>query len=96
MTETVLITVRLPVALADAAQAAAKSKQVSRSNLLRIALEHFLGTLAGTSEHDRRRQFTSEYLFLVADLIVQRQYPDVHNALITEAETRMEAVCAAS
>ena len=96
MTETVLITVRLPQALADAAQAAASAKQVSRSNLLRIALEHFLGTISGTSEQDRRRQFSSESLFLVADLIVQRQYPDVHTALITEAETRMEAVCAAS
>lgn len=96
MTETVLITVRLPQALADAAQAAASAKQVSRSNLLRIALEHFLGTISGTSEQDRRRQFSSEYLFLVADLIVQRQYPDVHTALITEAETRMEAVYAAS
>lgn len=96
MTETVLITVRLPQALADAAQAAASAKRVSRSNLLRIALEHFLGTISGTSEQDRRRQFSSEYLFLVADLIVQRQYPDVHTALITEAEARMEAVCAAS
>ncbi len=74
MTETVLITARLPQALADAAQAAASAKQVSRSNLLRIALEHFLGSISGTSEQDRRRQFSSEYLFLVADLIVQRQY----------------------
>ncbi|WP_226019435.1 CopG family transcriptional regulator [Novosphingobium sp. FKTRR1] len=82
--------------MADAAQAAASAKQVSRSNLLRIALQHFLGTISGTSEQDRRRQFSSEYLFLVADLIVQRQYPDVHTALITEAEARMEAVCAVS
>ena len=82
MTETVLITVRLPQALADAAQAASNAKQVSRSNLLRIALEHFLGTISGTSEQDRRRQFSSEYLFLVADLIVQRQYPDVHTCLL--------------
>ena len=96
MTETVLITVRLPQALADAAQAAASAKQVSRSNLLRIALEHFLGSISGTSEQDRRRQFSSEYLFLVADLIVQRQYPDAHTALISEAERRMEALCAAS
>jgi metal-responsive CopG/Arc/MetJ family transcriptional regulator len=96
MTETVLITVRLPQALADAAQAAASAKQVSRSNLLRIALQHFLGTISGTSEQDRRRQFSSEYLFLVADLIVQRQYPDAHTALISEAERRMEALCAAS
>lgn len=96
MIETVLITIRLPRALADAAQAAASAKQVSRSSLLRIALEHFLSTISGTSEQDRRRQFSSEYLFLVADLIVQRQYPDVHTALITEAEARMEAVYAAS
>ena len=96
MTETVLITVRLPQALADAAQAAAAAKQVSRSNLLRIALEHFLGAVSGTSEQDRRRQFSAEYLFLVAALIVQRQYPDAHTALISEAERRMEALCAAS
>lgn len=96
MSETVLITVRLPQGLADAAQTAATAKQVSRSNLLRIALEHFLGTVSGSSEQERRRQFSAEYLFLVADLIIQRQYPDAHDALITEAEARMEAVCAAS
>jgi hypothetical protein len=64
--------------------------------LLRIALEQFLGVMSGTSEADRRRQFSAEYLFLVADLIVQRQYPDAHTALISEAERRMEALCAAS
>jgi len=96
MTDTVLITVRLPKALAAAAQAAATAQKVSRSNLLRIALEHFLSDISGASEQDRRRQFSAEYLFLVADLIVQRQYPDVHTALITEAERRMEALCAAS
>ncbi|SLK07633.1 CopG family transcriptional regulator [Novosphingobium mathurense] len=96
MTETVLITLRLPQPLADAAQAAATTQNISRSNLLRIALEQFLGVMSGTSEADRRRQFSAEYLFLVADLIVQRQYPDAHSALITEAERRMEALCAAS
>lgn len=96
MTETVLITVRLPQPLADAAQAAAAAQKLSRSNLLRIALEHFLDGVSGSSEQERRRQFSAEYLFLVADLIVQRQYPDAHTALITEAERRMEAFCAAS
>ena len=96
MTDTVLISVRLPQPIAEAAKAAADAQKTSRSNLVRIALEHFLEGVAGSSELDRRRQFSSEYLFLVADLIVQRQYPDVHTALITEAEARMEAVCAAS
>lgn len=96
MTETVLITVRLPQPLADAAQAAAAAQKFSRSNLLRIALEHFLDSASGSTEQERRRQFSAEYLFLVADLIVQRQYPDAHTALITEAERRMEALCAAS
>jgi len=96
MTDTILISVRLPGPIAKAAQAAADARSVSRSNLLRIAIEHFLDGLAGVSEQDRRRQFSAEYLFLVADLIVQRQYPDVHTALITEAERRMGALHGAS
>lgn len=91
MTETVLISVRLPERIAEAANAAADARSISRSKLLRIALEHFLDGLAGSSEQDRRRQFSAEYLFLAADLIVQRQYPEVHTALLTEAERRMEA-----
>ena len=39
----------------------------------------------------RRRQFSSEYTFLALDLIVQREYPEVHTELLTEAERRMEA-----
>ena len=96
MTETVLITLRLPQPLADAAQAAATAQNVSRSNLLRIALEQFLGVMSGTSEAERRRQFSAEYLFLGIDLLIQRQFPDAHQALMAEADRRVEALYAAS
>ena len=55
------------------------------------AIERFIDDLSGSSEQDRRRQFSSEYTFLALDLIVQREYPEVHTELLTEAERRMEA-----
>ena len=91
MTETVLISVRLPGSVAEAANAAAALRNISRSKLLRIAIERFIDDLSGSSEQDRRRQFSSEYTFLALDLIVQREYPEVHTELLTEAERRMEA-----
>lgn len=91
MTETVLISVRLPASVADAANAAADQRNISRSKLLRIAIERFLDDLSGASEQDRRRQFSFEYSFLALDLMVQREYPEVHAELLNEAERRMEA-----
>ena len=91
MTETVLISVRLPGSVAEAANAAAASRNISRSKLLRIAIERFVDDISGASEQDRRRQFAAEYTFLALDLMVQRDYPDVHTELLTEAERRMEA-----
>lgn len=91
MTETVLISVRLPASVADAANAAADQRNISRSKLLRIAIERFLDDLSGSSEQDRRRQFSFEYSFLALDLMVQREYPEVHAELLNEAERRMEA-----
>ncbi|PEQ12583.1 CopG family transcriptional regulator [Novosphingobium sp. PC22D] len=96
MTDTVLISVRLPQPIAEAAKAVAEAQKTSRSNLVRIALEHFLEGVAGASELDRRRQFSLEYLFLALDLIIQRQYADVHGELLAEAEARMEALCGAA
>ena len=96
MTETVLISVRLPAAVAEAANAAAAARNISRSKLLRIAIEHFVDGLSGVSEQDRRRQFASEYTFLALDLMVQREYPEVHHELLNEAERRMEVFHAAS
>lgn len=92
MTETAPITVRLPAPMAKAATEVADQRNVSRSALLRIALEQFLEGLAGTTELDRRKQFTSEYTFLALDLLIQRQYPEVHTTLLAEAERRMEAL----
>ena len=92
MTDETRVSVRLPRRLAEALDKAAEAQSVNTSIILRAALETYLGTLAGAGGAERRRQFSSEYVFLVADLIAQREYPDVHNELLTEAERRMEAL----
>ena len=92
MTDETRVSVRLPRRLAEALDKAAEAQSVNTSIILRAALETYLGTLAGAGAAERRRQFSSEYVFLVADLIAQREYPDVHNELLTEAERRMEAL----
>jgi len=92
MTDETRVSVRLPRRLAEALDRAAEAQSVNTSIILRAALETYLGTLAGAGDADRRRQFSSEYLFLVADLIAQREYPDAHIELLNEAERRMEAL----
>lgn len=92
MTDETRVSVRLPRRLAEALDKAAAAQSVNTSIILRAALETYLGTLAGAGDAERRRQFSAEYLFLVADLIAQREYPDVHNELLIEAERRMEAL----
>ena len=91
MIETVLISARLPGSIIKAADAAAALRNISRSKFLRIAIERFIDELDGSSEQDRRRQFSAEYTFLALDLMVQREYPEVHDVLLAEAERRMEA-----
>ncbi len=96
MNDTVLISVRLPKAVADALDAAAKAEKASRSDFIRGALEMHLGLRAAGTEQERRRQFSAEYLFLVADLFIQRKFPDAHQTLLSEADARVEVLYAAS
>ena len=57
-----------------------------------LALDHALPAQRSVSVGSgRRQQFSSEYTFLELDLIVQREYTEVHTELLTEAERRMEA-----
>lgn len=92
MADTVKLSVRVSRELAQAAEAATLANAVDTSTLLRQALEFYLEALAGTSHAERRKQFSSEYAFLALDLLIQRQYPDVHTTLLAEAERRMEAL----
>lgn len=96
MTDTVTITVRVSHPLAESVKAAAKADGLNQSDFLRIALEKLLAARSGNSEPERRRQFSAEYQFLALDLMMQREYPDVHNELLVEAERRMEALLGAA
>ncbi len=92
MTDETRVSVRLPRRLAEALDQAAAAQSVNTSIILRAALETYLGTLAGAGDAERRRQFSAEYQFLALDLMMQREYPDVHTELLLEAERRMEAL----
>jgi len=89
MTDETRVSVRLPRRLAEALDQAAAAQSVNTSIILRAALETYLGTLAGAGDAERRRQFSAEYQFLALDLMMRREYPDVHTELLLEAERRM-------
>lgn len=96
MADEVRFTVRFPRELADGLDKACAEHSLSRSIIIRGALSLYLATMAGSTEIERRRQFSSEYLFLGIDLLIQRQFPDAHAALMAEADRRVGALYAAS
>lgn len=96
MVDEVRITVRIPRELANGVEKVQEARGLTPSIILRNALTLYLATIHGSTETERRRQFSSEYLFLGIDLLIQRQFPDAHQALMAEADRRVEALYAAS
>lgn len=96
MVDEVRITVRIPRELAKGVEKVQEARGLTPSIILRNALTLYLATIDGSTETERRRQFSSEYLFLGIDLLIQRQCPDAHQALMAEADRRVEALYAAS
>ncbi len=96
MVDEVRITVRIPRELAKGVEKVREARGLTPSIILRNALTLYLATIDGSTETERRRQFSSEYLFLGIDLLIQRQCPDAHQALMAEADRRVEALYAAS
>ena len=96
MADEVRLTVRIPRELANGVEKVQAARGLTPSIILRDALTLYLATFAGSTETERRRQFSSEYLFLGIDLLIQRQFPDAHKALMAEADRRVEALYAAS
>ena len=96
MVDEVRITVRIPRELAKGVEKVREARGLTPSIILRNALTLYLATIDGSTETERRRQFSSEYLFLGIDLLIQRQFPDAHEALMAEADRRVEALYAAS
>ena len=96
MVDEVRITVRIPRELAKGVEKVREARGLTPSIILRNALTLYLATIDGSTETERRRQFSSEYVFLGIDLLIQRQFPDAHQALMAEADRRVEALYAAS
>lgn len=96
MADEVRLTVRIPRDLANGVEKVQAARGLTPSIILRDALTLYLEAFAGSTEAERRRQFSSEYLFLGIDLLIQRQFPDAHEALMAEADRRVEALYASS
>ena len=96
MTDEVRLSVRIPRDLASGLEKVQSARGLTPSIIVRDALGLYLAAIAGSTETDRRRQFSAEYLFLGIDLLIQRQFPDAHQALMAEADRRVEALYAAS
>lgn len=95
MTDEVRLSVRIPRDLASGLEKVQSARGLTPSIIVRDALGLYLAAIAGSTETDRRRQFSAEYLFLGIDLLIQRQFPDAHQALMAEADRRVEALYAA-
>ncbi|RZI38050.1 ribbon-helix-helix protein, CopG family, partial [Herbaspirillum sp. HC18] len=69
MVDEVRITVRIPRELAKGVEKVQEARGLTPSIILRNALTLYLATIDGSTETERRRQFSSEYLFLGIDLL---------------------------
>jgi len=80
------LTPELERRLADAA----RSRGRSRSELIRTAIEVYLASPADRPANAYRIAQTTEYMQLVADMLVGREMPDKRDAILSAVAQRME------
>ena len=70
--------------------ALAISQRCSPSDLIRSAIEAYLGTTAVLSVSGRRMARISEFLQLALDVIISEQYPEFRDRIIAHTDKRLE------
>jgi Arc/MetJ-type ribon-helix-helix transcriptional regulator len=94
MSTNIHLTVRLPETLKSQIDRAAESDGDTVSAIIRKSLQLYMMVREGATEADKRRQFSSEFVFLAMERWVQTNLGDQHEILLGEADRRTEALYA--
>ncbi len=94
MSTNIHLTVRLPETLKTQMDRAAESDGDSISAIIRKSIQLYLMVREGATEADKRRQFSSEFVFLAMERWVQTNLAEQHEILLGEADRRTEALYA--
>lgn len=83
-------TVRLDRGKYDRLVALASERGCTPSDLLRAAVDGFLGSVAVLSTSNRRIARISEFQHLALDIIIREQFPEYRDRIIVETDKRLE------
>ena len=90
MTQIPRANIRLTPELERKLAEAARVRGRSRSELIRTAIEVYLASHADRPANPYRIAQTTEYLQLVADLLVSREMPEKRDGIMAAVAQRME------
>ncbi len=94
MSTNIHLTVRLPETLKSQMDRVAECDGDSISAIIRKSIQLYIMVREGATEADKRRQFSSEFVFLAMERWVQTNLAEQHEILLGEADRRTEALYA--
>ena len=83
-------TVRLNRQQHDRILALATEQNCNPSEVIRAAVDAYLGTATLLTSSHRRLARISEFMQLALDVIISEQYPEFRDRVIANADTRLE------
>lgn len=83
-------TVRLAPDQHARVEAIAKREGRTSAEIIRRAVEDYLGSLSRGAEQDLRHHRISEFSQIALDQIIRREHPDLVDAIVSETNRRME------
>ncbi|AJR26848.1 MULTISPECIES: hypothetical protein [Sphingobium] len=83
-------TVRLDRGKYDRLVALASERGCTPSDLLRAAVDGFLGSVDVLNTSNRRIARISEFQHLALDIIIREQFPEYRDRIIVETDKRLE------
>ena len=83
-------TLRLPASLAERLDAYAAASGSTKSEVIRAAVDQYLGFHAGRGANPNRVAELCEFNQLVLDLILRRDFPDKREAVMDALNSRLD------
>ncbi len=83
-------TVRLSPDQIVGVETLAREANCTPAELIRRAINHYIGTQKQLSQGELRHHRISEYSQVALDAIINQQYPDLRPRILAETDRRME------
>lgn len=83
-------TVRIPRDLRDQVDAVAARQNRTPSDVIRLAIEHFVAGAKRVDDSQLRHMRVTEYTQIALDAIIRENHPELRDHLIAQTDLRME------